>query len=265
MTSRLGSIALGLVVAFLSSGCGASSTGRLGADPSGATSTTETAAASTVAVPDVVGLSEGEAVKALGVSGLIADVRYVDDAPRTGRVLRSDPGAGSELAAESVVLLSIAYEPRLPLPTPEQEQQPKAFSRLIQDNPEVFFGTYRDEAGVVVVVFAPGADPAAWEERLTAAATGINYPAEDSGYRTDTCSRDRKSLRAMQDEIAGDQSWARNKPPPFGVWVQTETCTVRVESDLLEEAEVEALIDRYGTAISFDTSSHSAALSGRVG
>ena len=31
-------------------------------------------------------------------------------------------------------------------------------------------------------------------------------------------------------------------------------CTVRIESDLLERAEIEALVERYGTAISFDTS-----------
>ena len=38
---------------------------------------------------------------------------------------------------------------------------------LIEDHPEVFFGTYRDEAGVVVVVFNPGVDPVTWEDRLT--------------------------------------------------------------------------------------------------
>jgi hypothetical protein len=46
-------------------------------------------------VPDVVGLSEGEAVKALGAAGLVANIRYVDDGPRTGKVLGSDPKAGA--------------------------------------------------------------------------------------------------------------------------------------------------------------------------
>lgn len=53
-----------------------------------------------VGVPDVVGLSEGEAVKALGAAGLVANVRYADDAPRTGKVLRSNPAPGSELATK---------------------------------------------------------------------------------------------------------------------------------------------------------------------
>jgi hypothetical protein len=208
-----------------------------------------------VAVLELVGMSEGEAVKALGASGLVANVRYAEDAPRTGKVLRSDPQARSEVPPSSVVVLSIAYEPRLPMPTPEQEQLPEAFSSILEDNPEVFFGSYRDEEGVSVVVFNPGVDPADWEDRLTAAATGINYPEEDSGYRTGTCSRDRTSLRTLQDEIVRTRKdWAHDPGLAFAVWVQPETCTVRVESDLLTPGDIQALVDRHGTAISFDTS-----------
>jgi hypothetical protein len=71
-----------------------------------------------VSIPDLVGLKEGEAVKALRASGLAANVRYAEDAPRTGTVFRSDPEAGTELPANAVVLLTIAYGPRLPMPTP---------------------------------------------------------------------------------------------------------------------------------------------------
>jgi hypothetical protein len=216
-------------------------------------SDSSSSAEAAVAVPDVVGLTEGEAVRALGASGLVANVRYADDAPRTGEVLRSDPEAESELPADSVVVLSIAYGPRLPMPAPEQEQLPKAFSRLVEDNPNAFVGLYRDEAGVVVVAFDPAADPAAWEERLTAAAESINYPEEGSGYRTATCPRSRASLEAIQDEIT-TRDWTKNNRLAFGVWVQPETCTVRVESDLLTTADIQALVERYGTAVSFDTS-----------
>lgn len=94
-----------------------------------------------------------------------------------------------------------------------------------------------------------------WEDRLTAAAEGIDYPREDSGYRTDTCARDRKSLRSLQDEIVRTRrEWAEDSRLAFGVWVQPETCTVRVESHLLRLADIETLVARYGTAISFDTS-----------
>lgn len=210
-----------------------------------------------VSVPDVVGLGEAEAVKALGASALVANVRYADEAPRTGKVLRSDPEAGNEVAANSVVVLAIAHRPRLPMPEPHQDQPPEAFSRLIADHPKVFFGTYRDEVGVPVVVFGPGADPAAWQDRLTEAAESIDYPAEGVGYRTDTCARTRASLRAMQDEIATHQDWTANKHLSFTVGVDTRTCTVRVGSDLLTPADIRALVDRYGTAISFDTSKRS--------
>lgn len=202
-----------------------------------------------VSVPDVVGLSEGEAVRDLDASGLVANVRYAYSAPLTGKVLRSEPGAGSELAPNSVVALSIALY-RLPMPTPEEEQAPAAFGRLLEDNPGVFFGTHLEEAGARVVVFQPGADPAEWQDRLTAALEG-------QPFRSERCSRTRASLRAMQDEIA-TKEWTDNKRLPFWVGVDTRTCTVRVGSDLLTPADIRALVDRYGTAISFDTSEGSA-------
>ena len=88
---------------------------------------------------------------------------------------------------------------------------------------------------------------------MTEAAEGIDYPAEGIGYRTDTCSRTEARLRAIQDEITANQDWTENERLAFGVWVQPETCTVRVESELLRPAEIGALVARYGTAISFDT------------
>ena len=210
-----------------------------------------------VAVPDVVGLSEGEAVKALGAAGLVANVRYAEDAPRTGKVMRSDPEAGSELSTNSVVVLSIALGPRLPTPGQEDEMDIHPLGSLVQDHPKVFVGLYRDTAGVPHVVFGPGVDPATWEDRLTAAAESIDYPAEGIGYRTDTCSRDHTSLRALQDEIApagrATPWWTEGERLAFGVWVHPETCTVRVESDLLTAAHIESLVGRYGTAISFNT------------
>lgn len=198
-----------------------------------------------ISVPKVVGLSEGEAVKALGASAPVANVRHATDAPRRGNVLHSDPEAGSELPANSVVVLSIALGPRLPTPGPGHEQDLQPFNSLVEDHPEAFVGLYRDEAGIPHAVFGPGVDPATWQDRLTAAAEGVRY-------RTDTCSRDRKTLRAMLEEIT-TKDWSANKPLPFGVWVHPSTCTVRVESDLLTPADVEALVDRFGTAISIDT------------
>jgi hypothetical protein len=200
---------------------------------------------SSVPVPDLVGSTEREAVKALGASGLVANVRFAKDAPRTGKVLRSDPRAGSELDPESVVLLTIAHAPRLPTPGPGHEQDLQPFNSIVEDNPDAFVGLYLDEEGVPHAVFGPGVDPAAWRERLAAAAEGLPY-------RTETCSESRASLRALQDEIAA-KSWTEDKSLPFGVFVDPSTCTVRVESDLLTEDDIRALVDRYGTRISIDT------------
>jgi len=210
--------------------------------------------ASTVAVPDVVGLSEGKAVKLLDSAGLVANVRYGWDAPRTGEVYRSAPAAGSDVPDRSAVVLYISLPRRLPPPGQEHEMEIGPLGRLVARHPEVFVGLYRDEAAIPHVAFGPGADPEEWADRLTEAAQGISYPAEGIGYRVDTCSRDRRSLRAIQDEITTDQSWTQNKHLAFAVWVQPETCTVRVESDQLMRADIAALVVRYGTAVSFDTS-----------
>jgi len=129
----------------------------------------------------------------------------------------------------------------------------RPLSRLVDDHPHVFVGLYRDEAAVPHIVFGPGADPEAWTDRLEEAAEGIRYPVEGVGYRTDMCSRTSASLQSVLDEITTNQDWKENKRLAFAVWVHPETCTVRVESDLLRRAEIEALVERYGTAISFDT------------
>ena len=201
----------------------------------------------------MVGLSEGDAVSALGSAGLVANVRYADDVPRTGAVYRAVPVAGSEIQDRSMVLLRVSLPPRLPPPGQEHELEIGPLSRLVTSHPEVFVGLYRDEAAVPHVVFGPGADSDEWAGRLTEAAEGIDYPAEGIGYRADMCSHTEARLRAIQDEITTNQDWKESVRPAFGVWVQPETCTVRVESDLLRPAEIEALVERYGTAISFDT------------
>jgi hypothetical protein len=211
---------------------------------------------SVVTVPDVVGLTESKAVRALDEAGLVANVRSDRDLPRTETVDRAVPAPGTDVDERSVVRLYIALPSRLPLPAPEQEQEIAPLSRLVTDHPDVFVGLYLDGGAVPHVVFGPGADPAQWADRLQEAASGITYPQEGVGYRTDRCSRTSASLRAMEDEII--EEWGERRRLVFGAWAQAETCTVRIESNLLERAQIEALIERYGTAISFDTSQGSA-------
>jgi hypothetical protein len=213
-------------------------------------------------VPDVVGLTEGEAARSLDESGLVANVRYVDGAPREGTVFRSDPVAGSELSDHSVVVLYLSHPPRLPMPRPEQESEASLLGRIVTRNPDVFVGLYRAREGALHVVFGPGADPADWIERLNEAARPITYPEPRIGYRIDTCPRSYRSLRPLQDEIAEDQSWHDDENLAFGVWVDPQTCTVRVETDLIDDDGIAALVERYGGAVSFNTTpgSHPRAL-----
>ena len=239
------------VVAFV--GCGEAAQKGAPGEAAQATTVRTGSAASTAAVPDLVGLAEGEAARALDAVGLVANVRYVADVPRRGAVYRTVPAAGSDVPDRSVVLLFVSLPPRLPSPGQEQEMEMGPVAELITRRPDVFVGLYRDGAAVPHVVFGPGGEPEEWADRLQQAARGISYPVEGVGYRTDTCSRSHTSLRAVQDEITADQAWTENERLAFGVWVHPETCTVRVESDLLAPAEIEALVARYGTAISFDT------------
>src|SRR5262245_27527728 len=216
------------------------------AEPSSASSSSQGSAS----VPRVAGMTEADAVRALGAVGLVANVRYADGAPRTGLALGSDPAADTEIPTGGVVVVSIALGPRLPMPTPAQEQVPEALSRLVRDHTEAFVGLYRDKRGALVVTFGPGVDPAAWTRQLASAARGVDY---------DRCPRDRTTLRSIQDEIVQTRhDWNDVTGNAFGAWVQVETCTVRIESDLLSGHEITTLVGRYGTALSFDTTEGSA-------
>jgi hypothetical protein len=157
-------------------------------------------------------------------------------------------GASAEEVPDVVGLPAAGHHvptPRLPVPSPEHELDLHPLSTLVERNPAAFVGLYRDERGTAVVVFGPGADRGSWRGRLAAAAAGLPY-------RTETCSRGRRSLRAMQDEIA-EWDWSAGRRPPFGVWVDPSSCTVRVESDLLTRRDIATLVNRFGRAISIDT------------
>jgi hypothetical protein len=209
------------------------------------------------AVPDVVGLTEAEAVRAVGSVELVANIRYDVDAPRTGRVLRSSPAAGAAAPANAVVVLTTAPQPRLPPPSADEEQELHALGTLVEANAAAFVGLYVGAGGTPHVVFGRGAEPAQWKRRLDAAAGSRRYV-------TETCARDRATLRALQDELR-ERTWTAEESLAFGVYVHPATCTVRVESDLLTPAEIDALAARFGTAISIDTTpgSHPVPLEGR--
>jgi beta-lactam-binding protein with PASTA domain len=65
-----------------------------------------------VTVPDVIGLAEGDAVRAIGDMGLYADVQDApapeDVAAGRGQVWLMAPGPGSEVAVSSTVTIVVA-------------------------------------------------------------------------------------------------------------------------------------------------------------
>jgi PASTA domain-containing protein len=208
-----------------------------------------------VVVPNVMGLPEGEAVKMLAEVGLLAEVRYQREAVRTGEVLDSDPPSGSEVVAGSNVRLRVAYERPLPVPDASEEQflneQLAPLGRLVERNRQAFVGLFRDHSagtwGTLVVVFNPGTDEDAWRERLDAA-------AGDLRYRIESCTRSREELEQIQDELAL-RTWSpKARSIGFAAFVDPATCTVRVESDQLTAEDIQALSDRFGTAVSLNTS-----------
>jgi len=199
-----------------------------------------------VSVPDVSGLPESEAVKTLAAAGLVAEIRYDPGASKSGTVLSSDPPGGSAMSPTVAVRLVIAPHPLLPTPGPGHEQDVHPLSSLVEANHQAFVGLYRDDTGVPVVVFNRGADPSAWREQLDAV-------AGSQRYLTDVCPRTHGELHEVQDEIAL-RVWSPNADSiSFGAFIDPATCSVRVESDQLSAADIQALVDRFGTAITVDT------------
>jgi hypothetical protein len=199
-----------------------------------------------IAVPDVTGLTEAEAVRSLGQRELIAVIRFDDQAPRTGKVLESSPTGGSMVDADSLVHLRVAYGPSRPTPRPDEEQQSHPIAHIVEANPDAFVGLYRDITGMVVVVFDPNVEVRAWREKLDTAANGLSY-------RTEWCSHSLADLQRVQSELQ-DRAWSPNaKSIAFGAFVDSSTCTVRVDSDQLTAADLEDLTQRFGPMVSFNT------------
>ena len=64
-----------------------------------------------VSVPNLVGRLTGEGERLLGSAGLVASTRVVDSDQTRGTIVSQTPNPGTELAAGSTVLLSVASGP----------------------------------------------------------------------------------------------------------------------------------------------------------
>lgn len=200
-------------------------------------------------VPNVVGLQERDAVKALAQAGLIAEIRIDRRAPMTGEVLRTDPSAGVELGPGSTVLLEASHMP-MPPPAPpgvDPEERYTTFGQFVENHHDAIVGYYIDEKGRLIVVFSPGVDIEAWLRRLEP-----HLGKGNQIYRTETCPRSWGELLRIQNEINPDL-FTDPKGIAYSSWPEPATCTVRLTSDLFTREDIRRLIDRFGTAISFET------------
>ncbi len=122
-------LATGLVAALALGACG----GRSGSDPTPTAASTPSPTATstpkptpgTVAVPDVVGESEADALVALGAAGLTAGekTRKYDSSAPAGDVLSTNPKAGVVVQVGTAVDYLVS---RGPAPTPSPSPKPTA-------------------------------------------------------------------------------------------------------------------------------------------
>ena len=82
------------------------------------------AGADTVAVPNLIGQTRGEASSTLNAAGLqLGSVTEEPAAQAAGTVIRSDPGAGTDVERNSQVNLVLSTGPT-PSPTPQPTPPP---------------------------------------------------------------------------------------------------------------------------------------------
>ena len=198
-------------------------------------------------VPNMVGLRQRDAVKALAAAGLIAEVRIDSEAPNTGKVLSSVPEAHEPLAPGSSVLLFVAWEPPRPPPPPgvNPEERYTELGGFVEGHPEIFVGYYIDEHGDLVIVFDPGVDIEAWRQRLEP-----HLGKGNEHYRTESCSHSLGELQRIAYEIEPNDFPHKIA---YSGDVEPETCTVRITSDQLTHEDIRALSERFGTVVSFET------------
>ncbi|HEX2051918.1 MAG TPA: PASTA domain-containing protein [Actinomycetota bacterium] len=203
-----------------------------------------------VVVPDVAGLPEAEAVKALAGAGLVAAIERSGRAP-TGVAAETEPPPGARVPAGTVVDV-IVGRPAVDRPAPEGDARFDALARIVDEHPDAFVGLYV-ERGSPVVVLGPDAEEEPWLPRLRAA-------AGRAALRVERCARSRRALEAVQAQV-GTRSWATG-PVAFASYVDASTCSVRVVGDL-SDADARSLTERFGSRVTIDRSGRAARTRGR--
>ena len=121
-------------------------------------------------VPDVVGLTTAEARATLRNEGFRVQEQE-EQSDRVGVVLRQDPAAGTELALDSIVVITVGVARPEPTPTPTPSPTPEAVCGSVQftqiigslrdpaDPPVQYLQDYTCVGGWAVVLAAVGEQP----------------------------------------------------------------------------------------------------------
>jgi len=197
-------------------------------------------------VPDVVGMIEGDALKALYVAGLEASVSYkITDGAPVGTVLETIPASGIPSADGSVSVLVARLEPESIGPS---HSNLAALARITESRPDVFVGVYRDSLGDLHAVFNPGIDKTAWSAQLEAAVPiGVSL-------HLDQCSVTRGALLELLNFL-GRRDWGAHAPQVrFAAEIEPATCGVVMTTRDLTSEDKDELTQRFGSMIAFDES-----------
>lgn len=208
------------------------------------------AESSSVAVPDVVGLSEVAAAKALASAGLNPAVVYVAPAGSAtdGTIRATDPPPGAAVTAGAVVEMEVAAVPD----TEIDADRPglRAISDLVAGNHDAFVGMYLEADDSAVLVLGRGARPADWRAHVDAA---LQLDGAPVGVTFATCDVTRAELDAVAAAIA-DRTWTTRDELPLVFRIDARACRVVIAAAELTEAEIGALSGRHGDLVAFDRS-----------
>ena len=192
-----------------------------------------------VEVPALSGLLIDDAVSIAQDVGLTVQVVTVDEPPATPEhVIRTDPQAGTEIAADSTLILTVQARAAEPVDT--EEVALLALEDLVNSRPELFVGYYIDDTGNVVVATSP---------RETEAQIVLENVLGRT-YSTARCSMSGAELAELTTEIQNEmRSMEIAGASAFGT--DAKTCTVSVKA-ALTPAQESQLNQLFGDAITVD-------------
>ncbi|MFC7484167.1 hypothetical protein ACFQX7_34775 [Luedemannella flava] len=120
--------------------------------------------------------------------------------------------------------------------------RPTDLADLVASRPDVFVGLGVEKRGVIIVALNPGVDPAAWRPVVDRYAAG-------KSHLVTICTHSLAELTGIADELVARRWSPRATRIAFAVVTDPVTCSVQLSTDQLTTDEENALVERYGDAI----------------